>query len=82
MRANWPSPGSFRVKEISLRPELSSPPSFIIKGGYSERDEPRTNEQSEILVSNIGLQKLSSGNVIKKNNKLITVICHTLSANF
>ena len=26
------------IEEISLRPELSSPPRFRIQGGYSERD--------------------------------------------
>ena len=38
------------IKEISLRPELSSPPRFRIQGGWSERYERRT----EILVYNIG----------------------------
>ena len=37
-------------EEISLRPELSSPPRFRIQGGSPERDE-RTKE---ILVSNFG----------------------------
>ena len=32
-------------EEISLRPELSTPPRFRIQGGYPERDgEVRTNE--------------------------------------
>ena len=31
------------IEEISLRPELSSPPRFRIQGGYPERDEGRTN---------------------------------------
>ena len=39
-------------EEISLRPELSSPPRFRIQGGYPERDI-QTNEgrTKEILVS-------------------------------
>ena len=45
-------------EEISLRPELSSSPRFRIQGGYPERDERRTNERMEILVSNIGSQNL------------------------
>ena len=27
------------IEEISLQPELSSPPCFRIQGGWSERDE-------------------------------------------
>ena len=42
------------IEEISLRPELSTPPRFRIQGGSPERDGRRT-EQQEILVSNIGL---------------------------
>ena len=38
------------IEEISLRPELSSPPRFRIQGGSPERDT-----RTEILVSNIGL---------------------------
>ena len=29
-------------KEISIRPELSSPPHFRIQGGYRERDKVRS----------------------------------------
>ena len=42
------------IEEISLRPELSSPPRFRNQGGstsVTEKDEVRTKE---ILVSNIG----------------------------
>ena len=41
------------IEEISIRPELSSPPRFRVQGGWSER-ERRTDGQMEILVSNIG----------------------------
>ena len=37
------------IEDISLWPELSSPPYFRIQGGYPERDG-----RMEILVSNIG----------------------------
>ena len=44
------------LEEISLQPEFSSPPRFIIQGGgYPER-YGGGGEQPEILVSNIGLQ--------------------------
>ena len=45
------------IEEISLQPELSSLPRFRIQGGYPERDT-RKDERTEILVSNIGLQKI------------------------
>ena len=40
-----------QIEEISLWPELSSPPRSIFQGGYPERDKQR---RTEILVSNIG----------------------------
>ena len=35
-------------KDISLRPELSSPPRFRIQGGLSERDTAEEQEQDRI----------------------------------
>ena len=43
----------FPIKEISLRPELSSPSPFWIQGGWSDRDTQK-DKRTEILVSNIG----------------------------
>ena len=49
------------IEEISLRPELSSPPRFRIQGAGGRtsvtKDGRRTDEvRTEILMSNIGLR--------------------------
>ena len=44
------------IEEMSLWPELSSPPRFRIQGGWSERHGQRTEGRTEILVTNIELQ--------------------------
>ena len=52
MRGKNPLPLPLPFEEISLRPELSSPPRFRIQGGTLSvmKDERST----EILMSNIG----------------------------
>ena len=47
----------FQYEEDAIQPELSSPARFRFQGGSPERDGGgrRTEEQQEILVSNIGL---------------------------
>ena len=49
------------IEEISLWPELSTPPCFRIQGGSPERYTRRTEDggRAEILVSNIGFLVLA-----------------------
>ena len=53
------------IEEISLRPELSSPPIFRIQGGSPERDA-----HMEILMSNIGLLAISSMSEVRSEHKV------------
>ena len=58
-------------KEISLRPELSSPLRLKIQWGWSEREKVWTNKgQKEILVSNTGCN-----NFLLMHKKLEDLTC-------
>ena len=61
-------------QEISIQPELSSPPRFRIQGGWSERYGGLTVGRTEILVSNTGFFCQFVENVAKKNSLRIFYI--------